>query len=275
MVIEENIYLSDYYGIMRDIYVHPNRTDIIFTAILNDDISFIFRRPGALDDADLKGLDDYIQTTEKLMGLPYNAKAVIKINAGIKQFIQDTLAGTISLPDKSYKFTGDAEYLSNLLADEANSFLWYDEEDVHMKELLPKKSTITVYTESGPQQALLSRWSEAHENEDTVQLSLDVDGKNFTATSERGFFFALQNLRIDLETKGIKLAILGCCRNIYPSPMMSSMGDGTLAYRLTPAQQALRKDVVNIFDPCEVDMIATVAEQNAFYESWLKGLRES
>lgn len=158
---------------------------------------------------------------------------------------------------------------------EENSFLCCDEEAFPLKSQLPIKSTVTVYTEKDSHTAILGHWGRAPENDIAVQLSLDVDGEIFMATSERGFFFALQKLRKQLEAEGKLLAIMGSCRNVYPSPMMSDMGDGIFAYRLTPKRQALRKDVVNIFDPCERNQISTVAEQDAFYTNWLKSLGDN
>ncbi len=132
---------------------------------------------------------------------------------------------------------------------------------------------VTVFSDAMSTQALLKRWTEAPENEDAVKLSTEVNGLVYSTTSEDGFFDVLINIRNQLRDDGLKIAILGAGRNVYPSPMIARMGDGDLAYFLTMKKQALREDLVSIFTPCERDLIVSVAEQEAFYASWLKSLR--
>lgn len=86
------------------------------------------------------------------------------------------------------------------------------------------------------------------------------------------FFEALVKIRIKLEQNGIKLFCQGCRKNVYPSPMMLAMGSGDKAYVLTLGRQAKMSDMVSIFEKCEFEEYATVKEQRAFYEKWIKSL---
>lgn len=127
MISEENTYLADYYGMMRDIYAHKDQVDIIFTAILNEDVSFIFRRTGALDAAGKASLNAYVHNTKKLAaGLNYHTEAIALINQAVKQFMSDVIEDKLALPQTDYEFVGDRSYLKQMLQDEDLTFLWED-----------------------------------------------------------------------------------------------------------------------------------------------------
>ncbi|WP_158075030.1 hypothetical protein [Streptomyces sp. MJM1172] len=59
------------------------------------------------------------------------------------------------------------------------------------------------------------------------------------------FFQALVNVRLSLEGVGLKPAVVGACRNVYPSRMSLEMGGGRRAY-LWPLAE--RPATVDIFD---------------------------
>ena len=52
--------------------------------------------------------------------------------------------------------------------------------------------------------------------------------------------------------------------------MILDMGDAIRAYKMTMGKQAKMADLVCIFDPCELEDYATIEEQEAFYEAWIK-----
>jgi hypothetical protein len=81
-------------------------------------------------------------------------------------------------------------------------------------------------------------------------------------------FFALAEIRLELEKKGLKILCNGAKRNVYPSGM-SAIGE--LAYELKIGKQA--KKQVNIFHEAkEIKDIATVNEQKEFWKAWLESL---
>ena len=124
---EDCAYLKSYYGMSRDIYVYQDHVEIIFRIILNDHVSFSFKRVGAHDDTVIASLQKYVERSTYLdAGLPYSSKAVM--NSAIKGFIGDVLNDAVPMPDKTYVFAGDRARLKLFLKDEDCAFIWEDEE---------------------------------------------------------------------------------------------------------------------------------------------------
>ncbi|MFC5743573.1 hypothetical protein [Dyella tabacisoli] len=132
---------------------------------------------------------------------------------------------------------------------------------------------IPILTVEGQWMAVLWRWDEAPENQDEVKLRLEFNERVLEAIAGNGYFRALCELRIKLEVDGLLLACYGASENVYPSPMIESMGCGERAYRLTLGKPALRQDLVSIFDFGSDVVPVTVKDQQRFYELWLKSLR--
>jgi len=127
MHFEDCAYLKSYYGMSRDIYVYHDHVEIIFRIILNDHVSFSFKRASAHDDAVIASLKKYVERSTYLeAGLPYSSKDVM--NSAIKGFIGDVLNDAVPMPDKMYVFTGDKARLRLFLEDEDCDFIWEDEE---------------------------------------------------------------------------------------------------------------------------------------------------
>ena len=72
--------------------------------------------------------------------------------------------------------------------------------------------------------------------EDLVAVEIKLPSKTFFAKAE-SYFEALQCIRKDLEPDGIQILCNGAARNVYPSPMMLSMGEGRTAYKVTLGHQ--------------------------------------
>lgn len=100
-----------------------------------------------------------------------------------------------------------------------------------------------------------------------VELELDTSAKTYKSEAEYNFE-ALQKLRKQLESDDIQLLCNGSVKNVYPSPMMMSMG-GTRAYVMTMGKHASLDNQVDIFNDEIADEYATVDEQNEFYEAWI------
>jgi hypothetical protein len=80
-------------------------------------------------------------------------------------------------------------------------------------------------------------------------------------------FFALVNLRRELEAMSSKLLCNGSRIDVYPSGMSAI---GTNAYVLINGKPA--KKMVNIFEPASLDKIGTIEEQKAYRDNWIKSL---
>lgn len=115
-------------------------------------------------------------------------------------------------------------------------------------------------------------WEEAPDNPDQVRLDLHFAGEAVTAVADT-FFDALADIRKVLEGRELRPKCFGACRDVYPSPMIRSMGGGEQAYRLKPGCQAKMEDLIPIFasEP-EINPVS-VEEQEEFYRKWLKSLK--
>ncbi len=113
---------------------------------------------------------------------------------------------------------------------------------------------------------------ELTENEDGVIIRLSL-GKLMLERSGDNYFDTLVELRKELEKMNIKLLCKGCCKNVYPSGMILSMGVGRKAYTLTYGEQAKINSLVDIFDICSLDEYATIEEQSEYFEEWISSLR--
>jgi hypothetical protein len=86
------------------------------------------------------------------------------------------------------------------------------------------------------------------------------------------YFEALCGVRLQLEELGHSVRCYGASRNVYPSAMARDMADGVVAYRLQKGRPAEMADLVSIFDDGPDVEPVSVAEQRAYYESWLASL---
>ncbi|MBQ7067237.1 MAG: hypothetical protein IJN92_10500 [Lachnospiraceae bacterium] len=112
-----------------------------------------------------------------------------------------------------------------------------------------------------------------NEEQERYKIKFEMETCSVLVEAEN-YFYALIELRKRLETEKIKLLCKGCSRYVYPSPMILGMGDAIEAYELTLGKHATVKNLVNIFSSCELDEYATIEEQLAYYEEWLKSKKE-
>lgn len=113
---------------------------------------------------------------------------------------------------------------------------------------------------------------ELTENEDTVEIKFSLEELVLKKEGDN-YFETLIELRQELEKMNIKLLCKGCCKNVYPSAMILSMGAGEKAYTLVYGEQAKMSSLVNIFDPCSIEEYATIEQQLEYFESWTMSLR--
>jgi len=88
--------------------------------------------------------------------------------------------------------------------------------------------------------------------------------------SAADYFAALCQVRVQLERERLSLFCYGSSVNVRPSGMGRDMALGMQAYRLALGKHARISDLVWIFEMGPDITLATVAEQDAFYEEWLK-----
>ena len=113
---------------------------------------------------------------------------------------------------------------------------------------------------------------ELTEGEDSVTIKFSL-GKLLLEKAGDNYFDILIKLREELEKSNIKLLCKGCCKNVYPSGMLLSMGAGRNAYTLIYGEQAKMDSLVDIFSSCSMDEYATIEEQLEYFEEWTCSLR--
>ncbi|PMY38297.1 hypothetical protein C1Y35_17680 [Pseudomonas sp. GW456-L14] len=71
----------------------------------------------------------------------------------------------------------------------------------------------------------------------------------------------------------IKFFCKGAKKNVYPSRASSQMSAGLMAYELQQGKQALRVNIVNIFDYEDQNLTNDPSVQLDFFKSWMASLK--
>jgi len=85
-------------------------------------------------------------------------------------------------------------------------------------------------------------------------------------------FKAFLALRGKLEESGYKLLCNGARKDVLSSGMSRSMGGGRKAYVVKLGEQARMKDILDIFDYAEPELVVSSQEQQHFNEQWFESL---
>jgi hypothetical protein len=115
-------------------------------------------------------------------------------------------------------------------------------------------------------------WEEAPDDPDHVRVDLRFADEGVTAVADT-FFDALAEIRKVIENKGLRPRCFGASRDVYPSPMIRSMGSGDKAYRLRLGCPAKTEDLVPIFASDPEIIVTSVEGQEEFYQKWPKSLK--
>ena len=122
-------------------------------------------------------------------------------------------------------------------------------------------------------------------NGDTVECSLSFSlsapweiyfaGAEFENEKFEGsdLFKAFLALRSKLEEAGYKILCNGARLDVLSSGMSRSMGGGRKAYVVKIGYPARMKDMLDIFDYADPELIATSQEQKKFTKQWLESLK--
>jgi hypothetical protein len=82
------------------------------------------------------------------------------------------------------------------------------------------------------------------------------------------WFECLIQLRMELDKYHYVPLCNGARLDVYPSGMCRDMGGGSCAYVLQSQKTAGLEDIVDIFAPAPIELIASIEEQKQFFESW-------
>lgn len=98
---------------------------------------------------------------------------------------------------------------------------------------------------------------------------LSVNGSEHSCRAD-DLFSCFIKLRLMLPNA--EFLCKGAKRNVHPSRASSQMSAGLMAYELTLGKQALRANLVHIFDYEENDLTNNPLAQSEFFEQWIKSL---
>lgn len=95
-----------------------------------------------------------------------------------------------------------------------------------------------------------------------------LDGQPPVEVEAGDYFEALRLIRRQFEEDGLRLCCAGARRDVWASGMQRDMGGGLTAYVLSLPRIAARPAEVSIFEPAPLELVATVVDQERFFESW-------
>jgi hypothetical protein len=109
------------------------------------------------------------------------------------------------------------------------------------------------------------------DGDDDAILKFQYPGGEITR-SAADYFEAMCQIRNELEAGGWRPVCYGSSQTVYPSGMCRNMGRGLKAYRLHLGRPAANIDLVSIFDTGPDVEPSSVAEQQEFWEEWLRSV---
>ena len=108
------------------------------------------------------------------------------------------------------------------------------------------------------------------ETSDDIILETAVDGRTLKAAGE-SYLETFQKLRDRLLAFGYGMKCCGALINAVQSGMMAYTPQ---VYLVTLGQQALKKDIVSIWDSCDIREFPDTAAQKEFTEKWYRSLKK-
>ncbi|MNI01251.1 hypothetical protein D3C81_1384410 [compost metagenome] len=109
-------------------------------------------------------------------------------------------------------------------------------------------------------------------DERTPTMKITLENNWTTQTSGLDIYECLG--KIIKELPHIKFLCKGAKISVRPSSMSSQMGSGIIAYEHKPGVRASRKDIVNIFDYDDQDIINDPQLQTDYFFRWLESIKK-
>lgn len=106
------------------------------------------------------------------------------------------------------------------------------------------------------------------------QIELIGPGSRMFSASGKDLPGALKVLRREFEALGMRILVNGSRKDVVCSGMSRSMGGGRKACIVQIGHQASRDNLVDLLDPTEPELIASVESQEDYYDQWVNSLRE-
>ena len=105
-------------------------------------------------------------------------------------------------------------------------------------------------------------------NDDVIEISAEIDGVTFSALGEY-YFETYQSFRDKLLDMGYGLKCNGSRINAVQSGMM---GYCPKIYLVEMGKQALRSDIVNIWEYADISYFPNSKEQSEYSEKWYESI---
>jgi hypothetical protein len=105
---------------------------------------------------------------------------------------------------------------------------------------------------------------------DVARLDLSSSSLNLLNVVDQDFWGCLLKVRQDLERKNLFILCQGSAINVRPSGMARDMSSGLKAYAFELGKKVTMKNLVEVFEPINIEMVATIAEQEQFFMKWIE-----
>ncbi|WP_124349049.1 hypothetical protein [Pseudomonas chlororaphis] len=103
-------------------------------------------------------------------------------------------------------------------------------------------------------------------------IKLDLENLSKTCYGDN-LFTCFIKLRQELPE--IRFFCKGAKKNVHPSRVSSQMSSGLMAYELEIGKQALRENIVNIFDYEEKYLTNDPNIQSEYFTAWINSLKQN
>lgn len=130
-----------------------------------------------------------------------------------------------------------------------------------------RSERVVVAVRDGERASSRLRWWTTEDHEYVVEAGGPWGDVTARATDA---FEALVRVRRSLDEQGWRLAVAGARRDTYPSAMARDMGGGLKVYVMVEGRPAT--ELVDTFADAPPDLLATVAEQRAAFEAWVRSV---
>lgn len=147
---------------------------------------------------------------------------------------------------------------------ERNILIWQKN-----KEKFMEKYNVILYDLSRKIEIKAVVYAYEDDLSDDIILNIKSGNIDLMVRSE-GYFSAYQELRDKLLKRGYGLKCNGSLINANQSAMMEYTPK---VYLVEMSRQALTKDIVSVWDYCDINVFPDTIEQNQYIEKWFESLK--
>lgn len=105
-----------------------------------------------------------------------------------------------------------------------------------------------------------------------IALTVKIPGESKKTYTGVDYYLCLGKVRQDFPN--VKFLCKGSKVNVYPSRMCSQMASGLVAYEVTWGKAADKKNIVQIFDYEDKDLVSDIKTQLEYHKRWVLSIDE-